>query len=158
MSASEHKIAVPWHKNRDFLAGLMLIIVGLGAIIIARDYPVGSTLRMGPGYFPIALGGLLFLFGIYVMVLGLIKKEPVEGSWSLRALVLLPLATAVFGYLIEHVGFVPALIALIFISAAAGDEFKFKEVLVLSVVLTALSVALFIYGLEMPYPLLKGFN
>lgn len=44
-------------NNKDFLSGLMFIVTGLGAVFIARDYPVGSTLQMGPGYFPIALGG-----------------------------------------------------------------------------------------------------
>jgi len=49
------------------------------------------------------------------------------------------------------------LTTLIFGSAAAGREFKFFEVSVLTVLLTALSVAVFIWGLGLPYPLIKGF-
>jgi hypothetical protein len=56
----------------------------------------------------------------------------------------------------EHAGFIPALLVLIFGSAAAGTEFKLVEVLLLAVGLTAFSVALFIYGLGLPYPLLTG--
>jgi len=57
----------------------------------------------------------------------------------------------------DHAGFVPALIVLIFGSAAGGSEFKLGEIALLTVVLTLLSVAIFIWGLGLPYPLLVGF-
>jgi hypothetical protein len=56
----------------------------------------------------------------------------------------------------EHAGFIPALVVLIFGSALAGKEFKFVEVLLLAIGLTVFSVALFIWGLGLPYPLLLG--
>lgn len=131
----------------------MFILIGSGAMFIARDYPIGSATRMGPGYFPVALGGLMFLFGVYIMVQGILKKQTIEGGWSLRAWVILPIATVIFGYLVDHVGFVPALLTLVFLSAAAGSEFNFREVLYMAVILTVSSVALFIYALDLPYPL-----
>ncbi len=143
--------------NKDFWAGIMLIGTGAASVFIARDYPFGSTMRMGPGYFPSILGGILVLFGIYVMLMGLSRNEKIQGRWSPRALIVLPLSVVLFGVLMKHAGFIPALAALIFGSAAAGREFKFVEVLLLTVVLTGLSVALFIWGLGLPYPLIKGF-
>ena len=62
-----------------------------------------------------------------------------------------------FGILMEVAGFVPALAALVFVAAASGREFKFIEVLLLTAFLTLASMALFIWGLGLPYPLLKGF-
>ena len=79
-------------NNRDFWAGVMLIVTGAAAVIIARDYAFGTSLRMGPGYFPSVLGGLLVLFGLYLVASGLRSNEKIEGSWSLRALVVLPLS------------------------------------------------------------------
>ena len=143
-------------NNKRFLSGLMFLGIGAVAIYIARDYPMGSALRMGPGYFPIVLGGIMGLFGIYEMILGVMKSDPVKGNWSIRALIVLPLAAVVFGIMMETVGFVPALIALIFVSAAASREFKFLEVLVSAVVITIASVGVFIYGLGLPYPLFSG--
>jgi len=143
-------------SNRDVLAGLMFIGVGAAAMFVSRDYPMGSALRMGPGYFPMVLGGIMVGFGIFVMGQGLVNKERVKGTWSLRALFILPLATVVFGVLMEEAGFIPALVVLIFISAAAGDQFKWVEVVVMAIALTAVCVALFIYGLGLPYPLFKG--
>jgi hypothetical protein len=143
-------------NNRDFWAGAMMIATGAVAIIIARDYPFGTTLRMGPGYFPTVLGALLILFGLYLVVVGLRRNEKIIGNWSLRALIVLPLSTVLFGILMEYAGFIPALVVLIFGSAAASREFKFVEVLLLSIVLTAMCVGLFIWGIGLPYPLFAG--
>jgi putative tricarboxylic transport membrane protein len=145
-----------WLNNKRFLSGLMFIGIGGVATWIAQDYPMGSALRMGPGYFPIVLGGIMALFGIYEIVLGIMKSDPVKGNWSIRALIILPFAAVVFGIMMENFGFIPALIALIFVSAAASREFKFLEVLVSAVVITVASVIVFIYGLGLPYPLFSG--
>jgi hypothetical protein len=143
-------------SNKDFWAGMMFAGTGAGAMFMARHYPFGTTLRMGPGYFPIVLSGILILFGIYVMLRGLRKNEKIQGNWSLRALIILPLSIVVFGILMDLAGFIPALAALVFISAASGREFRFVEVLLLTLFLGALSVAMFIWGLGLPYPLIKG--
>jgi len=143
-------------NNKRFLAGIMFLGIGGVAIYLAQDYPVGSALRMGPGYFPIALGGVMCLFGIYELIIGVLKPAAVEGNWSIRALIILPLAAVVFGILMEYAGFIPANIALVFISATAGNEFKFTEVLLLSIGLCLGCTALFIWGLGLPYPLIVG--
>jgi uncharacterized membrane protein len=142
--------------NKDFWAGMMLIATGTVAIVIARDYAFGTALRMGPGYFPSILGGLLVLFGLYLVVKGLRSNEKIEGSWSLRALIVLPLSLVLFGILMERAGFIPALVVLIFGSATAGTEFRLVEVVIFTIVLTVLCVALFIWGLGLPYPLIAG--
>jgi putative tricarboxylic transport membrane protein len=142
--------------SKDFWAGLMLIAVGTLAVVLARDYPLGTVVRMGPGYFPVGLGAVLVLFGIYVLVKGLRSADKIEAGWSPRALIVLPLALALFGFLMDRAGFVPALVVLVFGSAAAGSEFKLVEIVALTVVLTALSVAVFVWGLGLPYPLFAG--
>ncbi|MBI2359226.1 MAG: tripartite tricarboxylate transporter TctB family protein, partial [Deltaproteobacteria bacterium] len=101
-------------NNKDFWAGIMLIGTGAMSIFIARDYPFGSTMRMGPGYFPSVLGGILVLFGIYITLIGLRRNEKIQGRRSLRALIVLPLSLVLFGVLMKHAGFIPALAALIF--------------------------------------------
>ena len=143
-------------RNKDVWAGLMLMAVGGAAIWLARSYQFGTLLRMGPGYFPTVLGAILVLFGAYVMGKGLRSREQIEGGWSLRALVVLPVSLVLFGLLIDRAGFIPALIVLIVAAAAASSEFKLREVALLALVLTAASVAVFIWGLGLPYPLLAA--
>jgi hypothetical protein len=139
----------------DFWAGLMFAGTGAAAMWGARGYPLGSTLNMGPGYFPTMLGGLLVIFGLVILVRGLRRSETIQAGWSIRALIVLPLAVVAFGLLMERTGFVPAMVALVLVSAAAGRQFRLMEVSLLAVFLTALTVAMFVWGLGLPYPLIK---
>ena len=152
----EVRMKVPLTNNKQFLSGLMFLGIGAVAIYIAQDYPMGTALRMGPGYFPIVLGGIIGLFGIYELIKGLLKPEAIVGNWSVRALIVLPIAAVIFGLLMEHAGFIPALITLVFVSALASDEFKFWEVAALAAGLMVGCWALFIWGLGLPYPLIHG--
>ncbi len=144
-------------KNRDFWAGVMLIGTGAAALFIARDYRFGSMLKMGPGFFPSVLSGVLIAFGVYIMAMGLRSKEKIRGRLALRPLIMLSLSLVLFGELMQYAGFIPAMIALVFVSAASIREFRFVEVLLVALVLTVTAAALFIWGLGMPYPLIKGF-
>jgi hypothetical protein len=144
-------------KRKDFWAGLMFLTTGVAAIVIGRDYPVGVALRMGPGYFPIILGAIIGLFGLYFLITALRSTETMDPNWSPRALIVLPLSLILFGLLMDRAGFIPALVALAFGSAAAGRDFRVKEVALLTIVLTILSVVIFIWGLALPYRLVAGF-
>lgn len=147
---------VELRNNKRFLSGLMFLGIGAGAVYLSQEYPMGTALRMGPGYFPIVLGSIIAMFGIWELFIGVLKPDPVKGSWSLRALAILPLAAIIFGILMEKAGFIPALLVLVLVSAWAGDEFRFVEVAVLAVGLTVVCTGVFIYGLGLPYPLFQG--
>ena len=140
-------------NNRDLIAGLLFIVLGGLAAVLALDYPFGTTMRMGPGYFPTVLGVILLLFGVTVLARGIRSGEKVKGEWGWKPLVLVTLSIVVFGALLDRAGMIPACVATLFVVAAAGREFRLKEVLVLAVVMTAFSVAVFLWGLKLPYPL-----
>ena len=144
-------------ERKDFWSGFMLIAIGGATLFIARNYQFGSSLRMGPGYFPTVLGGLLIMFGVYFVIQGLRHgAEKLEGSWSLRALIILPLSLVLFGLLIDRAGFIPALLALIVCSAAASRQSRPIEVLLFAVFLTAFCVVVFVWLLGLPYELIAG--
>ena len=134
----------------------MFITIGGGAMIMARDYPFGSALRMGPGYFPSVLGGIMIVMGIYCLLMGLKRQEKIKRTWSVRALIILPLTTLAFGILMENAGFVPAVIVLSILAATASPEFHWIEQAVLAVGLVIGCTALFIWGIGLPYPLFAG--
>ena len=146
----------PLHQNPDVLSGLMFIGVGAIGMWIARDYPFGSSLRMGPGYFPTVLGGIMVAMGIYTLLMGLKRQEKIKRTWSVRALIILPITTLVFGIMMEKLGFVPAVFALSVLAATASPEFHWLEQSILAVGLTIGCVALFIWGIGLPYPLFSG--
>jgi hypothetical protein len=80
----------------------------------------------------------------------------VRGAWGWRPLALITLSIVLFGFLLERLGLVPTALAMFFVAAAAGPEFRLKEVLLLAIVMTAFSVLVFVGGLKLPYPLLPG--
>jgi len=144
-------------QSKDFLAGLLFALIGGFAVFVARGYPFGTAMRMGPGYFPTVLGGILILFGAYLIWRGLRRPEPVAGGWGWRPLVLVTLSMLLFGFIVTRLGLIPALVAMFFVCALGGREFRLREVLVLTVVMSAFAVALFIYGLKLPFRLLLDY-
>jgi len=140
-------------NNLDFLAGLLMIVIGAAAFYMALDYPFGSALRMGPGYFPRVLAGIFMTFGLYVMIRGIRRGEKVQGVWGWKALALITVSLWVFGWLMDRIGMIPSLVVMFFLSALAGHEFRIKEVVILATVMIAFAWAVFIYGLGLPYRL-----
>ncbi len=137
--------------HRDFCAGLIFLFFGALAAYIARDYPMGSAVRMGPGYFPYLLGILLALLGAVICLKSLvIHGERIE-SVNLRALLLVLGAVGVFAATIEIAGIVISTVLLVGVGAAASPESRLREVVVLIVFLLALAVGVFTYGLGLPF-------
>ncbi len=138
-------------NRKDFYAGLIFIFFGVSAMLVARGYPMGRAARMGPGYFPYLLGGTLALLGLVIAARALwISGEPIK-PWALRPLLLVLGAVLAFAFLVQPLGLVLAILALVFISCLAGWEYCLHEAIVLSLVLTALTVVVFFYGLRLPF-------
>ena len=147
-------------KNpQDFWCAMFFIALGALAMYLAHNYRMGTALAMGPGYFPMWLGGILVAFGLVMGVLSF-KTEATDGeelswdSWAFRPWLVLPAALVAFALMMEaDVGFVPSLFVLITGCALAHKDVHWKETLVLSIFVTAGAVAIFSWGLEMPYRL-----
>ncbi len=140
-------------QNKDCLAGIVFMLFGVLAFVISRNYESGSLLDMGPGYFPRILSVLLGLLGASILFRG-VKSRMVDGvAWAFLPLGILSLSMVLFGLLVERVGLVPSLAVLVLVSAAAGSEFKFREVLVLAAAVCLFAVVVFVWGLNMRFPL-----
>jgi hypothetical protein len=63
-------------NGKDFWAGLMFIGFGLGFMIVANNYAMGTAVRMGPAYFPTVLGGMLAVLGAAVFFRAFVSKIP----------------------------------------------------------------------------------
>jgi hypothetical protein len=146
------KLASPG-GNADFWAGVMFMAFGAVAVYMSRNYPMGSAMRMGPGYFPHYLGLMLMGIGLVVGIKGLLRPGETVGPWAFRPLLALGVGIVSFGLAIEPLGFVPALSLLILLSTFAGRDSRPLEVLILIAVLVAGAVGIFIYGIGLPYRL-----
>jgi len=140
-------------SQEDFWAGLMFIGFGVLAIFVSRDYPMGSAMRMGPGYFPTSIGMIMVALGSIITAMSFRVVGGKVTRFHFRPMIVLSVAFAIFAWGIDHIGFIPSLFIVIFLAAFAGQEFKWKEVVVLCAVMTLGCWALFIKGLELPFPL-----
>ena len=143
---------------QDFWAGLMFIAFGLFFVVVAmKNYQMGSSVRMGPAYFPVVLGGMLAVLGAVVLVNALVIEGPAVAKFHFRPLLFIAASSLAFAYLLKPLGLPLAAIALVFICAYGGHEFKWKEVAIMSVVLVIFSVLVFVEALALPFPICPDF-
>jgi hypothetical protein len=142
---------------KDFWSGIMFMAFAAVAIFVARGYSMGAAGRMGPGYFPMALG--IVLGGLGLILAGrsfFISGSPVDGI-ALRPLLTIVLAVVLFGVLIPHLGLVISLLITTAVSAFASRESQPLEVTALSVGMAAFSVGIFVYALRLPLQIWPSF-
>lgn len=141
--------------RKDLLAGAVFVGFGLAFAVTSTTYEVGSPLRMGPGFFPLVLGGLLVLLGVLVAGAGYVSADGGEiGTIPWRALVLLLGAIAFFGFTVRGLGLVPALFVAVLLAAFADRGVRPVPAVVIAASLTALSVLIFVYALQLRLALL----
>jgi Tripartite tricarboxylate transporter TctB family len=141
---------------KDFWAGLMFLAFGVGFMWVAQNYQMGTSVRMGPAYFPTVLGGILALIGLAIVIQSLATAGGPVPKFYFRPLILIVFAVVIFGILLKPLGLVLSLALLVGIGAFGGFEFKSKEVAILYVVLAIFSVWVFVKGLGLPIPVWPG--
>jgi hypothetical protein len=112
---------------------------------------------MGPGYMPMALSLGLILFGI-IIGLRAISLRPARARgpaiepivW--RANILVLGAIICFALLIRSVGLAVATFVVIALSSFASKESRWKETIILGVLLAVLCVIVFVYALRQSIP------
>lgn len=147
-------------SQRDFYSGVMFTAVGVAFAVGATSYTVGTSARMGPGYFPLILGILMTVLGFLIMYSGL-AVETVDGEkvggWAWKEVGFVLGANVVFGVLLgglpsiglPAMGMIVAIYALVVIASKAGSEFKWRDVWILATVLAAGSYVAFIWALKL---------
>jgi signal transduction histidine kinase len=137
---------------KDFCAGVLFMSFGLAALVIAGSYPLGTAARMGPGYFPRVLGIMLVGLGALLSLSGFRSTGDALSGWRWRPLAIVLLSVGVFCLTAQWLGLVFASLTLVFFSSVADKEFRWKEALLSSAVQAAAAVAVFVYGLGVPFP------
>ena len=140
---------------RDFWAGAIYLALAIVVIWIGRDYPLGTSARMGPGYFPTVLGAVLAIFGVVSIGRSFIRAgEPISAlAW--RPLIFVLGSTVLFGLLLERMGVLIALMCLIVVSALASRNSRLDATSVAALIgLVAFCVIVFVKGLGVPMPLI----
>lgn len=147
-------------KNpKDFWSGVMFMAIGLAFAIVVKvfEYPMGTSSRMGPGYFPFVLGIVMTLLGVAIIIESFATEGAPVSKFAWRPLAFILGAVVIFGLIVKVAGMAASIIVLVLVSAFGGHEFKLKEVLIAGVVLSVFSVLVFVYGLKLPFPIWPSF-
>ena len=142
-------------KPRDIIGGLVVMTIGTGFLIVGRELEAGTSLRMGPGYFPTILSVVMIALGAIIAIQGLqgILQEDSFDSIPWRGLALIMGAPLVFGVTLHGLGLAPAVLVVVLGTAWASRYASLRSSLPLSLGLAAFCAFLFIRLLGLPLSL-----
>lgn len=138
--------------SKDLWSGLIFIAFGLLAMALARGYAMGHAGRMGPGYFPTALGGMLAVTGVVLVVQAFLSSSGAMTGFAWRKAALVLVASGLFGITVEGLGLAASTVLLVMISGLASERFLLWPFLALAIGLSAFSVLTFVTLLGLPIP------
>jgi hypothetical protein len=137
----------------DIYGGLALASIGAAAAGWAwANYDLGSLRQMGPGAFPFALGLMLAAIGLLVALPGL--RRPGEAMQAEpRAAIAVLASILVFGFGLRSLGLVVATFVCVLVASLPAPQVGWGWRMILAIVVTLLTIAVFRAGLQMPLPL-----
>jgi hypothetical protein len=141
--------------RKDFLGGVLMLVLGMATAMQAASYNIGSLRRMGPGFFPLSLGIILAIVGMLIIATA---KRPDSGpvaelapEW--RGWLCICAGVGAFVVIGQYGGLVPATFAIVFISAQGDRQNSLIDSAVLAAAMTGICVVVFWWLLQVPFPL-----
>jgi len=138
----------------ELTGGLIVFAGGCAVAIGASSYQVGELTRMGPGYFPLAVGIVLALLGLG-LILGSRTATLSLPAFTLRPVLAIFAGLVFFGLTIERFGLVPSTLGLVILTSLAQDRPSLLMIGATAAFLIVFSVGIFIYALAIPIPAIR---
>ncbi|MBD8064968.1 tripartite tricarboxylate transporter TctB family protein [Devosia sp. PTR5] len=141
-------------SRNDVASGAIFVAFGAYFVLEATKYEFGTPFRMGPGFMPIVLGGILIVLGLAVAAKGFAHADTEEAvPWPWRGLVMVLGTIVFFAATIRGLGFIPVVLISGFVTALSSARNNPLSALAVSVGLCVLCYAIFVVGLGMIVPL-----
>jgi Tripartite tricarboxylate transporter TctB family len=151
-------------RKRDFYAGGLMLLIGLGVALKGwSSYRLGTLMHMGPGFLPTALGAILVLIGIAIAGAAAVPASGPESVaderilpehpqwWGWFCILAGPALFVLFG---RYFGLMPGTFACVFVAALGDRTATLKSTFILALIVTVFGVGLFSYFLQIPMPVL----
>lgn len=159
-----------WRVLETPTLGAFCIVLGAGAAWIARKYPYGTLLEMGPGFVPTAIALILIFFGVLILVLrgrdanGEERHGPDDATAArsplavlrgmARVMVFVLGAIVLFGLTLRPLGLAPSTFLLVAVASMAHPEARLVPVFLIATGLTVAACLLFVVLLGLTIPIL----
>lgn len=138
---------------RDALGGGLVTLSGAWAMHHSLTaFNIGTAARMGPGYFPALVSGLLILCGLLILIPALLRAGP-RPVFEFRPLFWISLSVLAFALLLIPFGMVPAIIVQTLLSGISDCKLSWKGSLILAVSLAVGAALIFVVGLGVVLPI-----
>ncbi len=141
------------HFGREFGAGLFLLAIAAFAVWGAWPLAFGQLSGIGSGLMPKSTAVITAGFGALLIAQSLISGSAPLEPWSVRGVVLVLGAIALFAATIRPLGLAFAGPSAILVASLADPSTRAREIIPFALILTALSIALFKFALRLPIPL-----
>jgi putative tricarboxylic transport membrane protein len=142
---------------QDVYGGMALILLALVAFVASNDLPGMRGFAFGPGTAPRLFAFALAILSLGVVVGGLLTAGPDITGYKIRGVIFIIGSILAFAACIRPLGLVVASFATMVICAAAAEDVKWRETVIVAVVVTAFCSVLFPYGLNLPFQLWPRF-
>lgn len=140
--------------SQDAVQGGLFLAIGLTALLMALDYPLGTPGRMGPGFFPVIISALLTLTGVGILARARLARSEIISVSRWLPLVIVPVALVVFGFLLDKLGLPLAVLVLCIAAATASIRFALSwKAVAGAAAFSVLCGVLFVTLLGLPIPL-----
>jgi hypothetical protein len=123
-------------------------------MVLSLGLKIGTAAKMGPGYFPFALGAFLALLGAGILLRGVFWATGIHGwpALQLKPLAIVLVSVVLFSQILRPLGLLVSTAALVVLASMASHEFRWREALLNAVVLVAIVLVVFVYFLEFQLP------
>lgn len=139
--------------TQDAVLGLIFMAIGLFALVVALGYPLGTTGRMGPGYFPVIISIVLACTGLTLVARSRFVASEALTRLPVKPIFLVTLGIVLFGAFLKELGMPLAVFVLVVVSATASSHFKLSVKTICGAAAFAVATTLiFVTFLHMPIP------
>ena len=134
----------------DLAFGGFLILLAIVALVEIRNLSLGTAADMGPGYVPRTLACVIMGFGLVVAGRGFFAKRRLLPAVKPRPILSVLVSLAVFALLLPRGGLALTTLATMACATYATPDYKWRESVLFAVIITVLTVLLFVSALGLP--------
>ncbi len=149
----EDTMRIQIRSPQDFWAGMIFVALALFFLLNGLQLSLGTSIRMGPGYAPRLLSGLLLAIGAALVVRGIAIHSPDTDSLRFRPMIFVLGSMLIFAFALERLGLALTTLMVVAASSLAIKGARPLEVLVIGVIAAAAASGIFIYALKLTIPL-----